>query len=161
MKQRPLKALRELNEGIAADKAALAGAYGDTTATSVECLIRIQALFNQLINGYSKLYELGRLDLTVEAMVVENTRWHPGFRNEEMIGATRACTHKSRTPILAVSALPWEADIRTGFQPLRPPFRGRRSEHKNKFAVQNQVHLAQPELGLMDSRTWNRAAVRR
>jgi hypothetical protein len=35
-------------------------------------------------DGYTRLYERGRLDLTVEAMVVENPRWHPLFTNHEL-----------------------------------------------------------------------------
>src|SRR5690348_10166785 len=34
--------------------------------------------------GYTRLFELGRLDLTVEAEVVEHTRWHPLFGEEEL-----------------------------------------------------------------------------
>ena len=35
-------------------------------------------------DGYTHLYERGRLDLTVEAMIVENTRWHELFTSEEL-----------------------------------------------------------------------------
>jgi hypothetical protein len=35
-------------------------------------------------DGYTRLYELGRLDLTVEAMVVENEKWHVLFTVEEL-----------------------------------------------------------------------------
>jgi hypothetical protein len=38
-------------------------------------------------DGYTHLYERGRLDLTVEAMVVENTRWHELFTTEELAAA--------------------------------------------------------------------------
>jgi hypothetical protein len=38
-------------------------------------------------DGYTHLYERGRLDLTVEAMVVENTRWHELFTSEELAAA--------------------------------------------------------------------------
>ncbi|UGY27320.1 hypothetical protein HU675_0011475 [Bradyrhizobium septentrionale] len=47
----------------------------------------------QLINstkpsdGYTSLYERGRLDLTVEAMVVENSEWHDLFVAEEIAKA--------------------------------------------------------------------------
>ncbi|WP_249169943.1 hypothetical protein [Bradyrhizobium liaoningense] len=47
----------------------------------------------QLINsskpsdGYTRLYERGRLDLTVEAMVVENPKWHDLFATEELAKA--------------------------------------------------------------------------
>src|SRR6266481_7552727 len=37
--------------------------------------------------GYTHLYERGRLDLTVEAMVVENARWHELFTREELAAA--------------------------------------------------------------------------
>lgn len=35
-------------------------------------------------DGYTALYERGRLDLTVEAMVVEHPKWHPLFTREEI-----------------------------------------------------------------------------
>jgi predicted Zn-dependent peptidase len=35
-------------------------------------------------DGYTRLYELGRLDLTVEAVVVENKKWHALFTAEEL-----------------------------------------------------------------------------
>jgi hypothetical protein len=44
----------------------------------------------QLINsakpsdGYTRLYEAGRLDLTVEAVVIDNTKWHTLFEPEEL-----------------------------------------------------------------------------
>jgi len=48
------------------------------------------ATAKQLINsskpsqGYAALWELGRLDLTVEALVVENQQWWPLFSREEI-----------------------------------------------------------------------------
>ncbi len=48
------------------------------------------ATAKQLINalteseGYTKLYELGRLDLTVEAVIYENNKWHSLFTDEEI-----------------------------------------------------------------------------
>lgn len=47
----------------------------------------------QLINsgkvsqGYAELHKRGFLHLTVEAVVVENSRWHPLFTNEEVAKA--------------------------------------------------------------------------
>ena len=35
-------------------------------------------------DGYTALYLEGRLDLTVEALVVENEKWHPLFEPEEI-----------------------------------------------------------------------------
>ncbi len=35
-------------------------------------------------DGYRALWERERLDLTVEAMVVENEKWHPLFEPEEL-----------------------------------------------------------------------------
>jgi hypothetical protein len=40
-------------------------------------------------DGYAALYERGRLDLTVEAMVVENAQWHELFTGEELAKARR------------------------------------------------------------------------
>jgi hypothetical protein len=34
-------------------------------------------------DGYTHLYDRGRLDLTVEAMVVENAKWHELFSIDE------------------------------------------------------------------------------
>src|SRR6266446_164064 len=38
-------------------------------------------------DGYTHLYERGRLDLTVEAMVVEATTWHELFTESELARA--------------------------------------------------------------------------
>jgi hypothetical protein len=35
-------------------------------------------------DGYTALYERQRLDLTVEAVVTENERWHPLFLDKEL-----------------------------------------------------------------------------
>jgi hypothetical protein len=40
-------------------------------------------------DGYTALWERGRLDLTVEAVVTENTKWHPLFTNEELAKARK------------------------------------------------------------------------
>lgn len=51
------------------------------------------ATAKQLINaaspstGYTKLWELGRLDLTVEAMIVDNAQWHELFSDDELFRA--------------------------------------------------------------------------
>ena len=34
--------------------------------------------------GYTALWERGRLDLTVEAMVCDDSRWHPLFSSDEL-----------------------------------------------------------------------------
>jgi hypothetical protein len=39
--------------------------------------------------GYTRLYELGWLDLTVEAVVVEEPRWHSLFTTEELAKARK------------------------------------------------------------------------
>ena len=58
----------------------------------------------QLINspkpsdGYTQLYERGRLDLTVEALVVENGRWHALFEPEEIERASRRLREYRYTP---------------------------------------------------------------
>jgi len=38
-------------------------------------------------DGYTRLFECGRLDLTVEAMLVENEKWHALFAPEEIKAA--------------------------------------------------------------------------
>jgi hypothetical protein len=38
-------------------------------------------------DGYTALYERGRLDLAVEAEVVENSRWHSLFAEDELAPA--------------------------------------------------------------------------
>lgn len=35
-------------------------------------------------NGYTRLWELGRLDLTVEAVVYDNAEWHSLFTQDEL-----------------------------------------------------------------------------
>jgi hypothetical protein len=40
-------------------------------------------------DGYTHLYERGRLDLTVEAMIVENPKWYPLFTVEEIAAAKK------------------------------------------------------------------------
>ena len=39
--------------------------------------------------GYTRLYELGRLDLTVEAVVVEEPKWHSLFTEQELAKARK------------------------------------------------------------------------
>ena len=34
--------------------------------------------------GYTRLWELGRLDLSVEALIYENSKWHPLFTAEDL-----------------------------------------------------------------------------
>ncbi|HSI40626.1 MAG TPA: hypothetical protein VLA00_08795 [Xanthobacteraceae bacterium] len=38
----------------------------------------------KISDGYTALHERGRLDLTVEAVVVENTKWHSLFSEVEL-----------------------------------------------------------------------------
>ncbi len=40
-------------------------------------------------DGYTHLYDRGRLDLTVEAMVVENANWHELFTSDELSKARK------------------------------------------------------------------------
>ncbi len=48
------------------------------------------ATAKQLLNstkpsdGYTKLHEIQRLDLSVEAVILENPQWHPLFSPEEL-----------------------------------------------------------------------------
>lgn len=39
--------------------------------------------------GYTALFQLGRLDLTVEALVIEELRWHSLFTPEELARARK------------------------------------------------------------------------
>jgi len=49
-------------------------------------------------DGYTHFYERGRLDLTVEAMVVGSPKWHPLFTNEEIERASsRLEQYKNRS----------------------------------------------------------------
>ncbi len=45
-----------------------------------------KALINSKLpsDGYTALWELRRLDLTVEALVQDNPHWHPLFTDEEL-----------------------------------------------------------------------------
>ncbi len=49
-------------------------------------------------DGYTALWERGRLDLTVEAVVVGNDRWHPLFAPEEITRAQRRLDRYGYTP---------------------------------------------------------------
>jgi hypothetical protein len=49
-------------------------------------------------DGYTALYERGRLDLTVEAVVVENERWHILFTEDELEKATKRLLEYSYRP---------------------------------------------------------------
>ena len=40
-------------------------------------------------DGYTHLYELGHLEITVEAVVVENPKWHSLFTAEEIARARK------------------------------------------------------------------------
>jgi hypothetical protein len=49
-------------------------------------------------DGYTNLYERGRLDLTVEAMIVENPKWHSLFTPEEVDKARRRLRQYNYNP---------------------------------------------------------------
>jgi hypothetical protein len=49
-------------------------------------------------DGYTALYERGRLDLTVEAMVVENPKWHSLFTSQELEKARLRLTQYGYKP---------------------------------------------------------------
>lgn len=49
-------------------------------------------------DGYTNLYDLGRLDLTVEAMIIEEPRWHDLFTPEELKKARRRLRAYGYTP---------------------------------------------------------------
>lgn len=51
-------------------------------------------------DGYTHLYERGRLDLTVEAMVVENSKWHELFTVDELAKARLRLKQYGYTPKL-------------------------------------------------------------
>jgi len=42
--------------------------------------------------GYTALWERGRLDLTVEAVIHDNPNWHPLFTSEELAICTKRLT---------------------------------------------------------------------
>ena len=42
--------------------------------------------------GYTALWERGRLDLTVEAVIHDNPKWHPLFTAEELAICTKRLT---------------------------------------------------------------------
>jgi hypothetical protein len=52
-------------------------------------------------DGYTALYERGRLDLTVEAVVVENKKWHVLFVPEEIEKARKRLIRYGYTPKIA------------------------------------------------------------
>ena len=40
-------------------------------------------------SGYTKLWQMGRLDLTVEALIVKEPKWHELFTNDEIAICSR------------------------------------------------------------------------
>ncbi len=48
--------------------------------------------------GYSELLERKRLDLTMEALIVENPQWRGLFTDEEIAAAQRRLTEDGHTP---------------------------------------------------------------
>ncbi|MUK90866.1 hypothetical protein GNP80_00155 [Aliivibrio fischeri] len=51
-------------------------------------------------SGYTALWELGRLDLTVEALIIENPIWHDLFSKEELnICHKRLCDYQYKPVI--------------------------------------------------------------
>ncbi len=65
------------------------------SASSMGRILQMLSTAKFLINadkpsdGYTALFEKGRLDLTVEAMVVEEPRWYPLFTEEELTRARK------------------------------------------------------------------------
>jgi hypothetical protein len=58
-------------------------------------------------DGYTHLYERGRLDLTVEATVVENACWHELFTEDELRKARRRLSqygYSAKSPTSRTSA---------------------------------------------------------
>ncbi|MES1200984.1 MAG: hypothetical protein ABUS57_06000 [Pseudomonadota bacterium] len=49
-------------------------------------------------DGYTALWDRGRLDLTVEAVVVGDARWHPLFAPEEIVRAQRRLSQYGYPP---------------------------------------------------------------
>jgi len=52
----------------------------------------------ELPEGFTALWELGRLDLTMEAMIVENPMWHLLFTEEELATARKRLTDCGYAP---------------------------------------------------------------
>jgi hypothetical protein len=55
-------------------------------------------------DGYTALYMRGRLDLTVEALVIEDERWHQLFTEDELKRARRRLKdyrYEPRTPAIS------------------------------------------------------------
>ncbi|ABE61208.1 uncharacterized conserved protein [Nitrobacter hamburgensis X14] len=55
-------------------------------------------------DGYTALYERERLDLTVEAIVAENSKWHPLFTTEEIDRCHKRLAQYGYTPRLSKSS---------------------------------------------------------
>jgi hypothetical protein len=49
-------------------------------------------------DGYTALYERGRLDLPVEALVIEGKKWHRLFDEEELLKARKRLIAYGYTP---------------------------------------------------------------
>ena len=48
------------------------------------CCARADSYTNSVSTAYAALWERGRLDLTVEAMVLQSHRYHPLFTSDEL-----------------------------------------------------------------------------
>ncbi len=57
-------------------------------------------------DGYTALYERSRLDLTVEAVVLENPKWHPLFTSDDIAKARKRLKDYGYQPTAAGSAQP-------------------------------------------------------
>lgn len=53
---------------------------------------------SRVSDGYSALYLRGRLDLTVEAVIHDNPKWHPLFTDEELAICARRLTDYGYLP---------------------------------------------------------------
>lgn len=49
-------------------------------------------------DGYTALYERGYLNLTVEAMVLENPKWHPLFTEDDLAKIKKRLADYNYTP---------------------------------------------------------------
>ena len=64
-------------------------------------LVTAKQLINssQVSEGYTALWERGRLDLTVEAVVTENSKFRPLFTDEEIMRATKRLKDYNYKPL--------------------------------------------------------------
>jgi hypothetical protein len=66
----------------------------------------------EVSEGYTALWERGHLDLTVEALIHDNPRWHPLFTNQQLEKVRQRLVDYEYGPALGRASYPGRSQIR-------------------------------------------------